>query len=98
MAGRVRPPPVQPAPLPPHNGTRGAGRPLGRDRRGPMADDVGFADLIARVRAGDEAAAGELFRRYERAVRIRVRARLTGPSVRRLLDSIDVCQDVMKSF
>src|SRR5207249_403517 len=85
-------------PHPPQAGARGSGRPSGHDRRGPMADDVGFADLIARVRAGDEAAADELFRRYERAVRVRVRARLTGAAVRRVLDSIDVCQDVMKSF
>ncbi len=57
-----------------------------------------FQDLIRRVRAGDEAAACELVERYESAVRILVRVRLTDPALRRLLDSVDICQSVLANF
>src|SRR5262245_11926294 len=57
-----------------------------------------FAGWMARVRAGDAAAAEELVRRYERAVRVTVRVRLTDPAMRRQFDSMDVCQSVMLSF
>lgn len=57
-----------------------------------------FAEWMARVRAGDEQAAAELVKQYERAVRVAVRLRLTDPRVRRLLDSVDVAQSVMASF
>ncbi|HEX4608406.1 MAG TPA: sigma-70 family RNA polymerase sigma factor [Urbifossiella sp.] len=57
-----------------------------------------FEGWIARVRAGDEDAATELVRRYERAVRVAVRVRLTDVRLRRQFDSMDVCQSVMASF
>jgi RNA polymerase sigma-70 factor (ECF subfamily) len=57
-----------------------------------------FAGLIRRVRAGDPAAAEELVRRYEPAVRRAVRFRLTDDRLGRLLDSVDVCQSVLASF
>lgn len=57
-----------------------------------------FQDLIRRVRAGDEAAARELVERYESAVRILVRVRLTDPALRRLVDSLDICQSVLANF
>ena len=57
-----------------------------------------FVDLIQRVRAGDEQASTELVRRYEPAIRVAVRARLTDPKLRRLLDSMDVCQSVLGNF
>ena len=63
-----------------------------------MAQDQTFVDLIGRVRAGDAQAAAELVRRYEPAIRLAVRARLTDPALRRLLDSLDVCQSVLASF
>jgi RNA polymerase sigma factor (sigma-70 family) len=63
-----------------------------------MAEPNPFLDLIAGVRAGDAAAAEELVRRYETAVRVAVRARLTEPALRRYFDSGDVCQSVLKSF
>src|SRR5206468_9976043 len=64
-------------------------------RGGPgVADESSFADLIGRVRAGDGRAAAELVRRYEPAVRVAVRVRLTDPGLRRVLDSMDVCQSV----
>jgi RNA polymerase sigma factor (sigma-70 family) len=62
----------------------------------PNNDD--FVELIRRVRAGDEQASTELVRRYEPAIRIAVRARLTDARLRRLLDSMDVCQSVLANF
>jgi RNA polymerase sigma-70 factor (ECF subfamily) len=63
-----------------------------------MADDNTFADLLSRVRSGDEQAATELIRRYESAVRVEVRMRLADSRLRRVLDSMDLCQSVMASF
>src|SRR5262249_13129104 len=63
-----------------------------------MADDETFADFLRRVRTGDEQAAAELVRRYESAVRIEVRVRLTDSRLRRVLDSMDLCQSVLGSF
>jgi RNA polymerase sigma-70 factor (ECF subfamily) len=60
--------------------------------------DVEFALFLDRVRAGDEAAAEELVRRYEPAIRREARVRLTGPTVYRLLDDEDICQSVLASF
>jgi RNA polymerase sigma-70 factor (ECF subfamily) len=57
-----------------------------------------FADLLARVRAGDPAAAEELVRRYEPMVRLEVRMGLRDPRLKRLFDSVDVCQSVLASF
>jgi RNA polymerase sigma-70 factor (ECF subfamily) len=63
-----------------------------------MADDTTFADFLRRIRAGDEQAAAELVRRYESAVRVAVRMRLGDARLRRVLDSMDVCQSVLASF
>jgi RNA polymerase sigma-70 factor (ECF subfamily) len=63
-----------------------------------MAEDPGFDDLIRRVKTGDEAAAAELVRLYEPAVRRAIRYRLTDPRLRRVCDSMDVCQAVLGSF
>ena len=63
-----------------------------------MDEDQSFLELIRRVRAGDEAAALDLVRRYEPAVRRIVRLRLRDPRLRRVLDSMDVCQSVLASF
>jgi RNA polymerase sigma-70 factor (ECF subfamily) len=63
-----------------------------------MAEEVSFTDLIQRVRAGDEEAAAELVKRYEPAIRIAVRVRLTDPGLRRFLDSMDICQSVLANF
>lgn len=59
-----------------------------------------FADLLRRVRAGDEQAAAKLVRLYEPEIRleVRVRLRLRHPRLRRVLDSMDVCQLVLASF
>jgi RNA polymerase sigma-70 factor (ECF subfamily) len=63
-----------------------------------MAEDIPFADFLGRIRAGDEQAAAELVRRYESAVRIEVRMRLADSRLRRVFDSMDLCQSVLASF
>jgi RNA polymerase sigma-70 factor (ECF subfamily) len=62
-----------------------------------MPDDP-FAEFLHRIRAGDAAAAEQLVRGYERAIRVAVRTRLTDPSLQRVFDSMDVCQSVLASF
>jgi RNA polymerase sigma factor (sigma-70 family) len=57
-----------------------------------------FEELISRVRAHDEQAAAELVRRYEPAVRIAVRTRLTDAALRRIFDSTDIAQSVLANF
>ena len=63
-----------------------------------MTDESTFADFIRRIRAGNEQAATELVRRYESAVRIEVRMRLADSRLRRILDTMDICQSVLASF
>jgi RNA polymerase sigma-70 factor (ECF subfamily) len=63
-----------------------------------MSGETSFADLIRRVRAGEDAAASELVRHYEPAVRRAVRVRLRDARLRRQFDSMDVCQSVLASF
>ncbi len=63
-----------------------------------MSESSDFHDLIQRVRAGDEAAAAELVRRYEPSIRRAVRIRLGDTRLARAFDSMDVCQSVMASF
>ena len=63
-----------------------------------MPDPNPFAEFIRRVRAGDGGAAEELVRKYESAIRVAVRTRLTDPALKRQLDSVDVCQSVLASF
>jgi RNA polymerase sigma-70 factor (ECF subfamily) len=61
-------------------------------------EERGFAELILRVRSGDERAARELVRRYEPTIRRAVRVRLRDPRLRRLIESVDICQSVFASF
>ena len=63
-----------------------------------MSPETSFQDLIRRVRAGDAAAAAELVRHYEPAIRRVVRLRLSDSRLRRTFDSMDVCQSVLGSF
>jgi DNA-directed RNA polymerase specialized sigma24 family protein len=63
-----------------------------------MSDDNAFADLMARVRRGEARAAEDLFRQFEKQVRLEVQMRLRDPRLRRLVDDADVCQSVMLSF
>src|SRR2546425_4632263 len=63
-----------------------------------MADDLSFRELIERVRTRDEQAAAELVRLYEPTIRMAIRVRLSDPALRRLLDSMDICQSVLANF
>jgi RNA polymerase sigma factor (sigma-70 family) len=63
-----------------------------------MPEESDFQALIRRVRAGDEAAAEELVRAYEPAIRRAARVRLVDSRLRRLFDSMDICQSVLASF
>jgi RNA polymerase sigma factor (sigma-70 family) len=59
-----------------------------------------YAEFVRRIRQGDERAAEELVRRYESEIRLEVRVwlRLRNPALRRVFDSMDICQSVMASF
>jgi DNA-directed RNA polymerase specialized sigma24 family protein len=63
-----------------------------------MDQNAEFADLLLKVRQGDAQAAADLVRLYEPEVRRFVRHRLNSPKMRRLLDSLDVCQSVFANF
>ncbi len=63
-----------------------------------MFDATAFASLILRVRQGEQEAASELVREYESLIRREVRMRLEDQRLRRVLDSMDVCQSVLASF
>jgi RNA polymerase sigma-70 factor (ECF subfamily) len=57
-----------------------------------------FAEFIRRIRSGDAQAAEELVRKYEPAIRMEVRMRLSDPRLYRVIDSMDICQSVLSSF
>jgi RNA polymerase sigma-70 factor (ECF subfamily) len=63
-----------------------------------MSAASSFRDLMQRVRAGDAAAAAELVRQYEPEIRRAIRLRLTSARLRRVLDSMDICQSVLGNF
>ena len=60
--------------------------------------NAGVGELLSRVRSGDAAAAEELVRSYEPELRRAIRVRLTDARLRRLVDSIDICQSVLAGF
>jgi RNA polymerase sigma-70 factor (ECF subfamily) len=57
-----------------------------------------FVSYVARLRAGDEAALEELVARYTPVIKLEARMRLRSPHLRAVLDSMDICQSVLKSF
>jgi len=63
-----------------------------------MPEEPSFDELVRRVRARDEQAAAELVRRYEPAIRVAVRVRLSDPALRRVFDSTDISQSVLANF
>src|SRR6476659_5706176 len=63
-----------------------------------MSDEQPFDQLLGRVRRGESQAADELVRKYESAIRVAVRTRLSDLALRRQFDSMDVCQSVLASF
>jgi hypothetical protein len=64
----------------------------------PMFEEPSFRDLIDRIRPRDEQAAAELVWLYEPTIRMAIRLRLSDPALRRLLDSMDICQSVLANF
>ncbi len=65
---------------------------------GTAIGDPAFDEFVRRIRAGDEGAAADLIRRYEPAIRRAVRVQLRDPRLRRLVESVDICQSVFASF
>jgi RNA polymerase sigma-70 factor (ECF subfamily) len=57
-----------------------------------------FAELLGRIRQGDEQAAAEVVRLYEPIIRRAIRYRLSNAQMRHALDSMDICQSVLASF
>jgi len=63
-----------------------------------MAENVDFFEFLRRIRAGDDAAAMELVRRFEPLIRREVRLRIGDDRLNRAFDSADVSQSVFASF
>jgi RNA polymerase sigma-70 factor (ECF subfamily) len=63
-----------------------------------MAEEEHFSHFIQRIRAGDGQAAAQLLQQYEPAIRLEVRMCLKDPRLRRVFDSLDICQSVLGSF
>jgi DNA-directed RNA polymerase specialized sigma24 family protein len=63
-----------------------------------VSESAIFRDLLIRVRAGDQRAATDLVRQLEPELRRAVHVRLGDPRLRRVVDSVDVCQSVLANF
>lgn len=57
-----------------------------------------FPDLMQRLRSGDSDAAWELVELYEPQVRRAVRVRMQDAQLRKVVDSVDICQSVFANF
>ena len=57
-----------------------------------------FHNLVQRLYQGDAAAAEQIVRDHEPEIRRIVRSRLRDPKLRRIVDSIDICQSVFGRF
>ena len=63
-----------------------------------MLSDDEFNSLMASAREGDSDAARRLVELYEPEIRRAARVRLTDSKLRRIVDSIDICQSVFGKF
>lgn len=63
-----------------------------------MAEINTFIALMRRVRDGDQDAASDLVRQFEPDLRLAVHVRLTDPGMRRLVDSMDICNSILANF
>jgi RNA polymerase sigma factor (sigma-70 family) len=63
-----------------------------------MIEDPDFVAFLRRIRAGDDAAATELVRRFEPLIRREVRMRIGDDRLNRAFDSVDVSQSVLACF
>ncbi len=57
-----------------------------------------FTELVVRLRRGDPDAAAILIQLYESELRIIARVRLNDPRLRRVVDSMDICQSILANF
>src|SRR5260370_25859371 len=62
-----------------------------------MSEDAAFAEVMGRLRAGDQAAAAEVFRRFANRLIGLARAHLDH-RIRQKVDPEDVMQSALKSF
>lgn len=63
-----------------------------------MLNDNEFSELMRKIRRGDQDAARQLVESYEPEIRRAARLRMTDPQLRRLVDSVDICQSVFGRF
>lgn len=63
-----------------------------------MLSDNEFTQLMRKTRAGDQGAARKLVELYEPEIRRTARMRMTDQKLRRLVDSMDICQSVFGKF
>lgn len=63
-----------------------------------MLNDSEFTQLMQQTREGDQSAAMKLVELYEPEIRRTARMRMTDPKLRRLVDSMDICQSVFGKF
>jgi RNA polymerase sigma-70 factor (ECF subfamily) len=71
---------------------------ISSSRGAAMSDNETFLELLQCVREGDQRAAADLVKQFEPELRRVVRVHLTDPRLRRLIDSVDVCQSVLANF
>ncbi len=60
--------------------------------------DNPFVAYVSRIRDGDQSALEELVQCYTPVIRLEARMRLRSAHLRAVLDSMDICQSVLKSF
>jgi RNA polymerase sigma-70 factor (ECF subfamily) len=63
-----------------------------------MLDDQEFKQLMQLTRKGNREAARRLVELYEPEIRRAARLRMTDPKLRRIVDSMDICQSVFGKF
>ena len=61
-------------------------------------NEAEFPIVLAKIRDGDADAARELVIAFEPEIRREIRIRMTDPRLRRIVDSIDICQSVQANF
>jgi len=68
----------------------------------PCLKDLAIAsdphELLRQIEQGDQGAAAEFVDRYQPEIRRAIRVRMTDPRLRRVLDSLDICQSVFANF
>ncbi len=63
-----------------------------------MPQEIDFGEWMRRLCAGDELAAAWLLQQFEPEIRRLIRVRLQNSGLRRILDSVDICQEALFAF